>query len=110
MCDWWKSYKTMKAVQNIAAAWNEVKLSCMNGILRNIQPDVVKRPSRPLLVQDTIRQVVEDIAVMMEDCSQGTRRIRRAPLADEKLMAIKCNPRGTFKNIFWSGDVGKFRQ
>lgn len=98
MRDWWKSYNIMKAVQNIAAAWNEVKLSCMNGVWRNLWPDVVEAPSRRLRLQDTIRQVVEDIAVMMEGSELGSIAVEEleefvatdnAPLSDEELMSMQ---------------------
>lgn len=52
MREWWKSYNIMKSIHNIEEAWKEVKMSCMNGVWRN-------------LVQMQ-RQVLEDIAAMIE--------------------------------------------
>lgn len=98
MSDWWKSFNIFKAVQNIAAAWNEVKLSSMNGVWRSLWPDVVEAPSRRLRVQDTTRQVIEDIAVMMEGSELGSIPMEEleefvatdsAPLSNEELLAMQ---------------------
>lgn len=41
-----------KGIQNIAAAWNEVRLSCMSGVWRNLWPNVVEAASSRVRAED----------------------------------------------------------
>lgn len=98
MREWWKSYNIMKSIHNIEEAWKEVKMSCMNGVWRNLWPDVVEAPRRIVQMQ---RQVLEDIAAMIEGSELEDVAVEDLvelvathddPLSNEDLIELQNNP------------------
>lgn len=98
MREWWKSYNIMKAIHNIEEAWKEVKKSCMNGVWRNLWPDVVEAPRTIVQMQ---RQVLEDIAAMIEGSELEDVAVEDLvelvathddPLSNEDLIELQNNP------------------
>jgi hypothetical protein len=39
--DVWRNFNIESVIHNIGDTWTEVLQSCMNGVLRNVSPDVV---------------------------------------------------------------------
>ena len=61
MKEFWKNYNVLKAVNNIGDSWNEVKLSCMNGVWRKIWPECIKNHSEVDEIS-LVRQEVVNLA------------------------------------------------
>lgn len=86
-----------EAIHNIEEAWKEVKKSCMNGVWRNLWPDVVEAPRTIVQMQ---RQVLEDIAAMIEGSELEDVAVDLVelvathddPLSNEDLIELQNNP------------------
>ncbi|XP_014788567.1 tigger transposable element-derived protein 1-like [Octopus bimaculoides] len=61
--DYWTKFNIMNAVDNIADSWNEVKLSTMNSVWKNIWPDCV-RDFTDFPPVESLYQVQQDIVTL----------------------------------------------
>lgn len=61
--DYWKSYNILKAITNIDSAWDEVSLSCMNGVWRKLWPEAVT----DFVGIEPVSDVAEDVSRMAKD-------------------------------------------
>ncbi|XP_029649971.1 tigger transposable element-derived protein 1-like [Octopus sinensis] len=61
--DYWAKFNIMNAVDNIAESWNEIKLSTMNSVWKNMWPDCV-RDFTDFPPVESLHQVQQDIVTL----------------------------------------------